>query len=119
MDDKKLKAEFPLGDLKIVVTEPSDGQLFALSLGRVSSDGDNSRLVRRLLRVLEALTGPEQWYETIEDALIEERITPEQLIRMADDVFRFPWKEHREPQEVPAETPSTPPSAVPRIVSGG
>ena len=100
-DDKKLKAEFPLGEHMIVVTEPSPGQLFALSLSRTSKDADRARAVVRVLKIMEALTGPEQWYGLIEDALISEEISPDQLLTMAMAVFEFPWAEHRTPDAAP------------------
>lgn len=126
MDDT-LKVEFPLGDFKIVVSEPTDGQLFALALSRTSKDADRERLIRRLIRVLEMLTGPEQWYDIIEDALISGDLTPEALVKLASDVFEFPWKEHHKPQPAPAGTNLAPgepltevvPASGPRVVSGG
>lgn len=98
MDDK-LKAEFPLGNHMIVVTEPSPGQLFALALSRNAkdTDADRTRIVFRVLKILEALTGPEQWYDVIEDAMISEEISAEQLLGLAMAVFQFPWAEHHAP----------------------
>lgn len=122
MDDK-LKVEFPVGDLKIVVSEPTEGQQFALALSRTSSDGDRTRLVQRLLRVLESLVGPEQWYDVIETALIEGAMSPEQLVKLGGDVVSFPWHKHRKPVDVPAPDlegiPATGNAAGPRVVSGG
>ena len=102
-DDKKLKAEFPLGNHMIVVTEPSPGQLFALALSRNAkdTDADRTRIVFRVLKILEALTGPEQWYGIIEDAMISEEISAEQLLGLAMAVFQFPWAEHRPSAPVP------------------
>lgn len=121
MDDtQQLKAEFPLGDLMIVVSEPSPGQHFALSLSRTATDQDQERLVRRVLKVMEALTGPEQWYGVIEDALISGTVTPAQLMDLAARVLQFPWSEHRavtKPEPLPEEGPT--PGPVPRIISGG
>lgn len=102
-DDKKLKAEFPLGDHMIVVTEPSPGQLFALALSRNAkdTDADRTRTVFRVLKILEALTGPEQWYGVIEDAMISEEISADQLLGMAMKVFEFDWSAHRPSAPVP------------------
>lgn len=110
-----------MGDLKIVVSEPTDGQLFALALSRTSKDADRARLVQRLIRVLETLTGPEQWYDVIEDALIGGTVSPEQLVKLASDVFEFPWADHRKPVTAPANIEGIPaaPDAGPRVVSGG
>lgn len=120
MDDtQKLKAEFPLGELKIVVTEPSPGQLFALALSRNSTDTDMERTVRRLVKVLEALIGPEQWYGVVEDALISGQVTPQQLLAMGGSVLEFPWNDHRAPDTVqPAKNPEPlPADPQPRIIS--
>lgn len=122
MDDtQQLKAEFPLGDLKIVVSEPTPSQLFALGLSRKSSDADQAHLVRRLCRVLEALTGPDQWYDVIEDGLISGEISPTQLIEMASAVLEFPWADYRKPVATPIDVVGTPaaPDAGPRIIPGG
>lgn len=113
-DDKKLKAEFPLGDHMIVVTEPSPGQLFALSLSRTNKDADRARTVVRILKILEALTGPEQWYGVIEDAMISEEISADQLLGMAMTVFEFPWAEHRPQDTAPEPEPSAAPATVPQ-----
>lgn len=124
-DDKKLKVEFPLGEFKIIVNEPTEGQLFALALSRTSKDSDRVRLVTRLIRVLEALIGPEQWYDVIEDALLGGTMDPEAVVKLAADVFEFPWKDHHAPQKVPSGTHLTPGEPLtevvpkPRIVSGG
>lgn len=110
MDDK-LKAEFPLGEHMIVVTEPSPGQLFALALSRNAkdTDEDRTRIVFRVLKILEALTGPEQWYGVIEDAMISEEISADQLLGMAMKVFEFPWAEHRAPDpQSPRHLPTDP-----------
>lgn len=113
MDDDKLKAEFPLGDLMITVREPSPGQMFALSLSRTGNDADMERTVRRLLKVLEALTGPEQWYGVIEDALISERITPQQLMALSTKVFEFKWADHHEPAATPVTVEAKNPEPLP------
>lgn len=123
MDDT-LKVEFPVGDLKIVVSEPTEGQLFALALSRTSKDADRARLVQRLIRVLEALVGPQQWYEVIEDCLISGELAPEQLVKLASDVFEFDWKAHRPTAPVPApvhrpNTDVTDSASGPRVISGG
>lgn len=123
MDDT-LKVEFPMGDVKIVVSEPTEGQLFALALSRTSKDADRARLVQRLIRVLEMLTGPEQWYDVIEEGLISGTLTPESLVKLASDVFEFDWKAHRPAAPVPAavnrpNTDVTDSASGPRVVSGG
>lgn len=119
MDDR-LKVEFPLGELKIIVSEPTQGQLFALSLSRTSHEGGRVKAVYRALRVLELLVGPDQW-EIIEESMITGDTTPETLVKMTGDVFEFRWSDHKAPEDVPdtsPEPPHAPPSA-PRVVSGG
>jgi hypothetical protein len=125
MDDNKLKAEFPIGTSTVVVTEPSPGQMFVLALSRKPQSDDAAsveKVVRRLLRVLEALTGEQQWYEVIEEGMISGEITPEQLTRLAVEVVQFDWAG---PRPAAAETvlhdPSIDPVTrpAPRIVSGG
>lgn len=122
MDDS-LKVEFPMGNLKIVVSEPTDGQLFALALSRKSNDQDRTRLVTRLIRVLEALTGPDQWDDVIEAALLGGTLGPEAVIKLAADVLEFDWAAHRKPVAatgaVPYLHPEPLPAAGPRVVSGG
>lgn len=122
MDDI-LKVEFPVGDLKIVVSEPTPGQQFALSLSRTSSDTDKNRLIKRLIRVLEALTGPEQWYGVIEDALISGEMEPDALVNLGVAVLNFDWAAHRKPVAAPEpvdiEDVAASPAAGPRVVSGG
>ena len=126
MDDTKLRAEFPIGKRTVIVTEPSEGQMFVLALSRRPADGDaaaTEKLVRRLLRVLEALVGDDQWYNIIEDGMISEEISPDELVKLAAEVVRFDWSAHRPdlPQEDPAvvlgrEQDDRP---APRIVTGG
>jgi hypothetical protein len=125
MDDNKLKAEFPIGKRSVIVTEPAPGQMFVLALSRKPAPEDatgREKLVRRLLRVLEALIGEQQWYDVIEEGMIMEEITPDELVKLAGDVMQFNWAEHRdqEPEQAspdPFVEPVTRP--VPRIVSGG
>lgn len=123
-DNTKLKAEFPIGPRTVVVTEPSSSQKFVLALSRKPADDDvegREKLVRRLLRVLEALVGSDQWYDVIEDGMISEEISPEELVQLASQVLRFDWSAHHAPQALPEESPEpeTETRPAPRIVSGG
>lgn len=123
MDDT-LKAEFPIGKATVIVSEPAPGQKFVLALSRVPEETDDvakERLMRRLLRVLEAIIGEQQWYDVVEDGLISLRIQPQDLFALALDVLQFDWAAHhavKSTEEVspPAGTEARP---APRIVSGG
>lgn len=126
MDDtKKLKAEFPIGKSAVIVTEPAPGQMFVLALSRKPAPDDQEgreKLVRRLLRVLEALIGEQQWYDVVEEGMITEEISPDDLMKLAGDVMKFNWSEHRtaETMEQAPELEDIPePARQPRIVSGG
>ena len=125
MDDNKLKAEFPIGKCTVIVTEPAPGQMFVLALSRQPAPEDEvgrEKLVRRLLRVLEALIGEQQWYDVIEEGMITEQIAPEELVKLAGEVLRFNWSEHRTAEhieEAPELKDIPEPARRPRIVSGG
>jgi hypothetical protein len=127
MDDDTLRVEFPLGDTTIVVTEPSDQQLFLLVLTRKPQDGDvadSMKLVKRLFRVFEKIVGEDQWENVIEEGLLEARFTPNQVMQLISDVIRFPWSEHSKAVQTAAEEAAPVPVVEakrpgPRIVSGG
>lgn len=133
-DDDKLKAEFPLGDeLSVVVREPSEGQILVLALSHVRPDADKAtqwRVAKKLFSILERLVTPTVWYEVIETALIEERLSPTELLKFAREVTEFKWDEHRpspepEPQDGFAEADALMAKAMdtprpgPRIVGSG
>jgi len=91
MDDTTQRAAFPFGDTDLILTRPTDSQIFALALSRAGSDAETGRTVRRVLRVLEKLAGPEAWEGVVEEALIEGTVHPEELMRVAEELVKFPW----------------------------
>lgn len=96
MDDtSRTRVEFPIGTTNTYVTvkEPTDGQRLVLAISRAPKNGDTeggTALVRRLFRVLEALTGP-QWDSVIEDGLINEQFTVMDVVDLIEAVVRFDW----------------------------
>lgn len=129
MDDI-LKVEFPLGPRTVVMSRPSDAQLFALAVIRKPKDGDDPgvklRFTERVVRFLEALAGPQQW-AGVEDDMMESRITPSELLDLFSDVTGFDWAGAAgqqqsaagpEDQPVHASEPVTE-KRTPRVVSGG
>ena len=123
MDDT-MKVEFPLGPRAVVLSRPTEGQLFAITILRMPRDGDDAktrhRFLERIIRFLEVLAGPEQWSE-IEDALLSEQVKPEELLRLFTDVTHFDWAAHAKEQPVqpePEDEPE-PERRAPRVVSGG
>lgn len=119
MDDT-MKVEFPVGSRTVTLRRPSDNQLFAVTLLRMPADDappkERHSLITRMLRFLERLSGPEQWRE-VEGWMLDEEITPQDLLQLFEDVLKFPWNEHTEESAVPPEPIPDRPS--PRIVSGG
>lgn len=104
MDDT-LKRTFPAyeGGPGIEVTRPTDGQMFVLALSREGGSlAEQTRLVRRLMNVLEALTGTEQWDRVIETAIIDGSMSPMDLVTFAQSIFTFDWSAD-ETAEAPAE----------------
>lgn len=119
-----MKVEFPLGPRAVVLSRPTEGQLFAITILRMPRDGDDAktrhRFLERIIRFLEVLAGPEQWSE-IEDALLSEEVKPEELLRLFTDVTHFDWAAHDahvRPSPRP-EDESEPERRAPRVVSGG
>lgn len=103
-DNSRLKVEFPLGELTVVVEQPTPEQLFVLALSRQpKTDQEQGRLVDRVVRVMEKITG-DQWYDVIEAGLINEQITVSQLMELVGDVLQFEWAKYAAPDEVPAGT---------------
>ena len=121
MDDntQRLKVEFPVGDLKVIVEQPLSGQLFALSMSRrPTSEKEGVKLAQRATRVIEALTG-EQWYSVIEDGLISGTLEVSDLMQLLEDVVAFPWAKHQAPEperELENEVPETVTRPAPRVV---
>jgi hypothetical protein len=123
MDDT-MKVEFPLGPRAVVLSRPTEGQLFAITILRMPRDGDDAktrhRFLERIIRFLEVLAGPEQWSE-IEDALLSEQVKPEELLGLFSDVTQFDWAAHDahvRPSPRPEDEPE-PERRAPRVVSGG
>lgn len=123
MDDI-LKVEFPLGPRTVIMSRPSDSQLFALAVARKPKAGDapavNLRFTERIVRFLEALAGPEQW-AGIEDDMMESRVSPSDLLDLFSAVSEFDWAAHEkkmaDPEpDSPLPIPGRP---APRVVSGG
>lgn len=129
MDDI-LKVEFPLGPRTVVMSRPSDAQLFALAITRKPKDGDDPgvklRFTERVVRFLEALAGPQQW-AGVEDDMMESRITPSELLDLFSDVTGFDWagaagqqQSTPEPEDQPVRVPEpVTEKRTPRVVSGG
>jgi hypothetical protein len=124
MDDntQRLKVEFPVGDLKVIVEEPTQGQMFVLSMSRrPQNEGEGKKLAERVTRVLEALTG-EQWYSVIEDGLISGELQVLQLMDLLGEILKFPWAEHRKAPEpetrLENEVAETVTRPAPRVVGG-
>lgn len=95
MDDT-LKHTFPLGSppaaVSVTVSRPTEGQMFILAMSRETAEGaERMRLIKRLIRVLETLTGPDQWDSVIETAMISGSVTPLELVDFAQKVFVFDW----------------------------
>lgn len=119
-----MKVEFPLGPRAVVLSRPTEGQLFAITILRMPRDGDDAktrhRFLERIIRFLEVLAGPDQWAE-IEDALLSEQVRPDELLRLFTDVTHFDWAAHAKEQAVqpePEDKPE-PERRAPRVVSGG
>lgn len=125
MDDI-LKVEFPIGSRTVVMSRPSEGQLFAITVIRKPKEGDGPevkhRFTERIIRFLEALAGPGQW-AGIEDGLLAGEIEPLQLFELFTDVTRFDWAAHARQAEAATPEPDTEPAPdarpAPRVVSGG
>lgn len=121
MDDI-LKVEFPLGPRTVVMTRPSDNQLFAITVIRKPTETSDPavkfRFTERIIRFLEALAGPEQWL-TVEDDMLSNVVTPSHLLTLFSDVTQFDWDAHA--KSVPTEpdrAPEAPERPAPRVVSG-
>lgn len=116
MDDTRTQVEFPIGTTGkyVKVNEPTDAQRLVLALSRAPS-GDNPKaqvsLVQRLFRVLEKLTG-EQWLSVIEDGLIDEEFTVQDVVGVIEQVVKFDWAGTHKPQEA---EPQPMPAAVEHI----
>lgn len=110
MDDTTQRAAFPFGDTEVILTRPTDSQLFVLALSRTGgSQADQERTVRRILRVVEKLIGPDAWADVVEEALIEGHATPEDLMRVVEALLKFDWNEGETgPGPVAAPEPVTP-----------
>jgi len=118
MDDTTQRAAFPFGDTELILTRPTDSQIFALALSRAGSDAETGRTVRRVLRVLEKLAGPEAWESVVEEALIEGTVHPEELMRVAEELVKFQWDEvlpTPEPIETQVAEPAAPERAPRRV----
>lgn len=125
MDDI-LKVEFPIGDqgVTLVLSRPTDAQLFVLALTRQpKTDDEKMKAVQRIVRVLETLSG-DQWADVVEEGMITGTLTPLDLLGVVNDVIKFPWAEHAKTAEAEAALDSTavepePVRPAPRVVSGG
>lgn len=116
-DNSRLKVEFPLGDLMVVVEQPTPEQLFVLALSRQPrTDQEQGRLVTRVVRVMEKITG-EQWYDVIEAGMIDETITVTQLMDLVGDVLQFEWTKQDTPGPEPVDLGPVPNKRpAPRVV---
>jgi hypothetical protein len=110
MDDTaRMTREFQIGEgdnaITVTASQPTTDQLFVLAMSRTTGNPQSHhRIIQRLLRILEALTGPEVWYSKIEDGLIDGRITTADLMKFADSVLFHAWDE-TEPAPEPADVP--------------
>lgn len=105
MDDTVTR-KFPAykGGPEIEVSRPTDGQMFVLALSREPSSGQEQlRLVRRLMKVLESLTGTEQWDRVIETAMIDGSMTPFDLVGFAQTILQFDWSGDETVTEIPVD----------------
>lgn len=125
MDDI-LKVEFPIGPRTVIMSRPSDGQLFAITVIRKPKENDGPevkhRFTERIIRFLEALAGPDQW-AGIEDGMLADEIKPVQLFELFTDVTQFDWAAHAKQAQAAALEPDAEPAPdarpAPRVVSGG
>lgn len=124
MDDI-LKVEFPLGPRSVIMSRPSDSQLFAITVIRKPRENDGPevkhRFTERIIRFLEVLAGPEQWAR-VEDGMLADEIQPVQLFELFTDVTHFDWSAHeKKVQEtaVVTDEEAAPEKRAPRVVSGG
>lgn len=126
MDDT-LKVEFPLGEggRAVVVRRPTDNQLFALTLIRrptsASTTQDRATFMARILSLVESLIEPDVWGQ-IETDMLSGKLSPEDLLRLVNDVLQFRWTTVDAPDaedgdpDAPVRIPERP---APRIVRGG
>jgi hypothetical protein len=114
MDDR-IRAEFPLGDKgrTVIVSEPTEGQVLVLAMAS-RPGGSEMQMISRVVRVLETLTGAEQW-EIVEDSMISGEVSAREFLELVSSVLTFDWPSHTTP--APAEKPSASPA--PRIVPNG
>lgn len=127
MDDNQIKVSFPLGsgDLEVMASRPTEGQMFVLALSRKPTNDDKQgqfRMIQRVTRVMESLVGPDQW-SMIEDALMADEITVMELMSLVGSIMQFDWSlgVQEEPATEPAPAPPVvvKPERAPRVVSGG
>lgn len=106
MDDtQRIKVEFPVGDFKITVKEPTGEQMFVLAMSRQpKTEADTVRLVTRLTTIMQKLTG-DQWFDVIEANMVDELMTVGDLLTLVEEMLSFPWAEHHKPQPVPETVP--------------
>lgn len=108
MDDDTLKHRFRLGETgpHLEVSRPTESQLFVLALSRQSADGgERLRLVRRLMRVVEAVVGSSQWDDVIESRMIAGTLDPNDLVDFSQAVLGFDWAALAGAQEAPEPGP--------------
>lgn len=106
-DNTTLRAEFTIGDHKVTAAHPTGEQLFVLQLTRqAQSAKEGVRTARRLVRILEALLGQDQWDSVMEAGLIDGSITVEQMMELAREIFGFNWSSlEAEPDVTTMSTP--------------
>lgn len=120
-DNTTVKAEFPIGDSgkTVVVSRPTDQQMFLISLSRKpSTPAESRRLIQRLFGVLEMLMGEEQWYDVVEYGLMRSEFAPDDVFSLARDIMNFEWPTGTD-NISPDSAPATPERPAPRLVSGG
>lgn len=108
MDDDVLRNTFTVGTgdntLSVSIAQPGAGQMMILAMSRTGTNtGEMSRLVSRILRVIEVLAGSD--WDKIEDAMLTESIDPLEFMDLAKGVLMFDWDALAKRQEAEKSAP--------------
>lgn len=104
-DNTTLRAEFIIAGHTVTASQPTGEQMFVLQLTRqAQSAKEGVRTARRLVRILEALLGPDQWDSVMEEGLISGAIQVSQMMDLAMAIFSYDWSAEPKSETVDVTT---------------
>lgn len=126
MDDNETRpvVEFPFDGGYLAIKRPTESQMMLLAMSRATDDP--SKLIRRLLQMMEKLAGPEAWSQ-IEEKIMDEVLSIRDIVALLSDVAKYRWADLSKGPEAPAEVSPEgtgrvdpePPAPQPRVVKRG